>query len=79
MPNLVSQYLKKLIQVNHSKHSVSETLVMEQRIFSFGIKEQLLVMLQNVNDIEQKSAPALQRGLAYVCVTTKHNGLITKQ
>ena len=34
---------------------------MEQRIFSFGIKEQLIVMLQNVNDVEQKSAPTLQQ------------------
>ena len=38
-----------IIQVNLSKHSISETQVMEQRILSFGIKEQLLVMLQNVN------------------------------
>ena len=45
-------------------HSVSETQVKEQRVFPFGIKEQQVVMLQNVNDIEQKSAPALQRGLA---------------
>ena len=28
-----------LIQVNCSKHSISETQVMEQRIFSFDIKE----------------------------------------
>ena len=55
-----------IIQVNHSKHSVRETQEMEQRIFSFGIKEQLVVMLQNVNDVEQKSAPALQRCLVYV-------------
>ena len=26
---------------------------MEQRIFSFGIKEQLIVILQNVNEVEQ--------------------------
>ena len=39
---------------------------MEQRIFFFGIKEQLIVMLQNVNDVEQKNAPALQRRLEYV-------------
>ena len=56
----------KIIQVNCSKHSVSETQVMEKRIFSFAIKEQLVVMLQNVNDVEQKSAPALQRRFAYV-------------
>ena len=55
-----------LMQVNRSKHSINETQVMEQRIFSFGIKEQLIVMLQNVNDKEQKSAPALQQRLAYV-------------
>ena len=54
-----------VIQVNHSKHSISDTQVMEHRIFSFGIKEQLIVMLQNANDVEQKSAPALQRRLAY--------------
>ena len=42
-----------LIQVNRSKHSISETQVMEQRIFSFGIKEQLIVILQNVNEVEQ--------------------------
>ena len=29
--------------------SISKTQVMEQRIFSFGIKEQLTEMLQNVN------------------------------
>ena len=38
---------------------------MKQRIFSFSVKEQLIVMLQNVNNVEQKSAPALQRRLAY--------------
>ena len=54
-----------VIQVYGSKHSIKETQVMEQCIFSFGIKEQLLVMLQNVNDVEQKSAPALQWRLAY--------------
>ena len=56
----------KLRQVNHSKHSINEIQVMEQRMFSFGIKEQQVVMLQNVNDVEQKSAPALQRRLAHV-------------
>ena len=61
-----AQLVRIVIQVNRSKHSISETEVMEQRFFSFGFKEQLLVMLQNVNDIEQKSAPALQRRLAYV-------------
>ena len=39
-----------LIQVNRSKHSITETQVMEQRIFSFGINEQLL-MLHNANDV----------------------------
>ena len=29
---------------------------MEQRIFSFGIKEQLMVMLQNVNDVNKERA-----------------------
>ena len=57
---------KLVIQVNCSKHSINETQVIEQRIFSFSIKEQLLVMLQNVNEVEQKSAPASQRGLVYV-------------
>ena len=56
----------QMVTVNHSKHSISETQVMEQRIFSFGIKEQLIIMLQNVNDVEQESAPSLQRRLAYV-------------
>ena len=42
-----------VIQVNRSKHSINETQVMEQRKFSFGIKEQLMVILQNVNDVEQ--------------------------
>ena len=55
-----------LIQVYRSKHSISETQVMEQCIFSFGIKEQLIVMLQKVNDVEQKSAPALQWRLVYM-------------
>ena len=41
-------------------------MVVEQRIFSFGIKEQLMLVLQNVNAVEQKSAPTLQRRLAYV-------------
>ena len=50
----------------YRQHSISETQVMEQRILSFSIKEQLLVMLQNVNDVEQKSAPTFQRRLAYV-------------
>ena len=39
---------------------------MEQRKYSFCIKEQLIVMLKNVNDVEQKSAAALQRRLEYV-------------
>ena len=34
-------------------------MVVEQRIFSFGIKEQLMLVLQNVNAVEQKSAPTL--------------------
>ena len=55
-----------VIQVNRGKHSINEAQVMEQRIFFFGIKEQLMLVLQNVNDVEQKSAPALQRRLAYV-------------
>ena len=38
-----------IIQVNRSKHSINETQVMEQCIFSFGIKEQLMMVLQNVN------------------------------
>ena len=52
------------MRVNHSK-PLSMTQVMEQHIFSFGIKVQLPVMLQNVHDVEQKSAPALQRRLGY--------------
>ena len=56
-----------LIQINRSNHSVSETQVMEQHtILSFIVKEQLVVMLQNVNDVKQKSAPDLQRRLVYV-------------
>ena len=35
-------------------------------ILSFGVKEQLTVMLQNVNDVEQKSTHALQQHLVYV-------------
>ena len=42
-----------VIQVNRSKHSINETQVMEQRIFSIGIKEQL--MLQNVNDVNKRA------------------------
>ena len=49
--------LNILLQVNHSKHSINETQVMEQLIFSFGIKEQLTVMLQNVNDINKRAHP----------------------
>ena len=58
--------LQDIIVINRSKHPINKTQVMEQRIFSFGIKEQLLVMLQNVHDVEQKSAPALQQRLAYL-------------
>ena len=47
------RFLDTQIQVNRSKHSINETQVMEQFIFSFGIKEQLVVMLQNVNDINK--------------------------
>ena len=61
-----AQLVRIVIQVNRSKHSISETEVMEQRIFSFSIKEQLLVMLHSVNDIEQKSTIPLQQRLAYV-------------
>ena len=60
---LVSNLYNILIQVNRSKHSINETQVLEQRVFSFGIKEQLLVRLQN----EQKSAPALQWRLFIAC------------
>ena len=61
-----ARLVRIVIQVNRSKHSISETEVMEQRIFSFSIKEQLLVMLHSVDDIEQKSTIALQQRLAYV-------------
>ena len=64
---LVSNLYNILIQVNRSKHSINETQVLEQRVFSFGIKEQLLVRLQNVDYVEQKSAPALQRRLFIAC------------
>ena len=37
--------------------AISETQVMEQRIFSFGIKEQLNEMLQNVNDVNKRAHP----------------------
>ena len=59
--------LNILIQVNHSKHSNNETQVMEQLIFSFGIKEQLTVMLQNVNDINKRAHPL--EAASSVCVT----------
>ena len=55
-----------LTKLNCIKHSISESQVMEQRKYSFCIKEQLIVMLKNVNDVEQKSAAALQRRLEYV-------------
>ena len=35
----------------------NQTQVMEQRIFSLGIKEQLMVMLQNVNDVNKRAHP----------------------
>ena len=44
-----------IIQVNRSKHSINETYVMEQCIFSFHIKEKLMVMLQNVNDVNKRA------------------------
>ena len=49
---------------------------MEQRIFSFGIKEQLMVMLQNVNDVNKRAHPQCS-GVKRMCDSTKHNGLIT--
>ena len=44
-----------LILVNRSKNSINETQVMEKRILYFGIKEQLVVMLQNVNDVNKRA------------------------
>ena len=37
-----------------ASNSINETQKMEQHIFSFGIKEQLMVMLQNVNDVNKE-------------------------
>ena len=54
-----------VIQVIVASNSINETQVMEQRIFSFGIKEQMMVMLQNVNDVN-KERTCLAGGLAYV-------------
>ena len=51
------QSMLPLIQVNRSEHFINETQVMEQCIFSFGIKEQLLVMLQNVKDVNKRAHP----------------------
>ena len=47
--------LIRLIQVYCSKLSINETQVMEQHMFSFGIKEQLMMMLQNVNDVSKRA------------------------
>ena len=53
-----SSLVFQLIQVNLNKHFINETQVMEQqRLFSLGIKEQLLVMLQNVNDLNKRAHP----------------------
>ena len=55
MPQSVAHII--IIQFNRSKHSINKTQVMEQCIFSFGIKEQLMVMLQNVNDVTKRAPP----------------------
>ena len=47
--------------------SISETQVMEQRRFSFGIKEQLTVVLQNVNEVN-KERPRIAAATS-ICVT----------
>ena len=39
MIKVQTNWMPPLIQVYCSKHSISETQVMEQRIFSFSIKE----------------------------------------
>ena len=44
--------------------------------FSFGLKEQLMVMLQNVNDGNKRAHPHYS-GIKRMCDSTKHNGLIT--
>ena len=36
---------------------INEIQVMEQLIFSFGIKEKLMVMLKNVNDVNKRAHP----------------------
>ena len=48
---------------------ISETQVIEQRIFSFGIKEQLMVMLQNVNDVNKTKERTRFEAVSSVCVT----------
>ena len=59
--------LSLIIHVNRSKHSINVNQVMEQLIFSFGIKEQLMVMLQNVNDVKKRGT-CLEAAFS-VCVT----------
>ena len=51
-PNNIRKYRLIIASI-----SINETHVMEQRIFSFGIKEQLMRMLQNVNDANKRVHP----------------------
>ena len=39
------------------QYSINETQVIEQRTFSYSIKEQLMVKLQNVNDVNKRAHP----------------------
>ena len=47
--------------------SINETQVMEQLKFSFDFKEQLMVMLQNVNDVNKERTRIAS--VSSVCVT----------
>ena len=66
-----------VIQVNRSKHSINETQVMEQRKFSFGIKEQLMVILQNVNDVEQNREREWCRTKERTCFAAESSVCVT--
>ena len=70
------QTLSPLIQVNCSKYlHEKNTGRWTQLVFSFGIKEQLLLVLQNVSEVNRERSCLTAASSVYD--STKHNGPIT--
>ena len=68
-----SKLCRLIITVNSCKQNTDEWIQMY--ILSFNLKEQLMLLLQNVNEVKQ-STPALS-SVFTMCDSTRQNGLVT--